>query len=181
MLKACAEIRNIALVSCFGTKPDSVLLWSHYANKHKGVCLEFEVDDDNFKTVSYVEKQPIFRLSDTLKILFGHEFIGEKVDAEKPEYQYLLNPILAKSKKWEYEHEIRYVYSKNKHNPDIYDGLDKYGNPIKLLKMPKIIKIYVGCQAKAEFISKIRKIAGTIPVVKMKIAFGEYRLEEDNL
>jgi hypothetical protein len=28
-------------VFCLTTKPTSLLMWAHYANKHKGLCLEF--------------------------------------------------------------------------------------------------------------------------------------------
>lgn len=28
-------------VYCLTTVPDSILMWSHYANNHKGVCLEY--------------------------------------------------------------------------------------------------------------------------------------------
>jgi len=29
-------------VSCFSERPDNMLLWSHYANSHHGICLMFE-------------------------------------------------------------------------------------------------------------------------------------------
>jgi hypothetical protein len=32
-------------IYCLTPVPDSTLMWSHYADDHKGICLEFEVDD----------------------------------------------------------------------------------------------------------------------------------------
>ena len=33
--------------SCFSARNDNFLMWSHYASKHSGVCLEFELTNDN--------------------------------------------------------------------------------------------------------------------------------------
>lgn len=34
-------------VSCFSENKDALLMWSYYANSHKGVCLEFDLRKDN--------------------------------------------------------------------------------------------------------------------------------------
>ena len=171
------KIRSIALVSCFGSSKDSLLMWSHYANKHKGACIEYEIDDVDFKEVVYSKKMPAFRFVDALEIILGHDFLGEEVDANKNEYQFMLEPLLVKSDDWIYEGEIRCVYTKNKPNSRIHDIEDKDGMKI-LLDMPKPKKIYIGCNALPEFIKDIKEKVGDIPTVKMEIVPGEYRLEE---
>ena len=35
-------------VCCFTRKADDPLMWSHYANSHRGVCLLYEIPDDYF-------------------------------------------------------------------------------------------------------------------------------------
>jgi Protein of unknown function (DUF2971) len=35
-------VRNLVRVARFNTNPHSVVMWSHYANQHKGVCFEFD-------------------------------------------------------------------------------------------------------------------------------------------
>lgn len=42
-------------VCCFSKNMDNYLMWSHYADGHRGVCLEWEVDQDveGLKDVSY--------------------------------------------------------------------------------------------------------------------------------
>lgn len=172
-----ANIRSSALVSCFGSSKDSILMWSHYADKHKGACFEYEIDDANFKGVTYSKNMPVFRFTDVLEIIFGHDFLGEEVDASKKEYQFILEPLLVKSDDWIYEGEIRCVYTKNKPNPKIHDMEDEEG--IKtLLDMPRVKKIFIGCNASQDFIRDIKKKAGDISVAKMEIVPGEYRLEE---
>ncbi len=37
-----AMVQNNLGVCCFSSKKDSTLMWSHYADSHKGICLEFE-------------------------------------------------------------------------------------------------------------------------------------------
>jgi hypothetical protein len=36
-------IRDVdrAGVACFSALPDDLLMWAHYADKHRGVCLKF--------------------------------------------------------------------------------------------------------------------------------------------
>jgi hypothetical protein len=34
-------------VCCFSKNMNEILMWSHYANNHKGVCIEFEIIDES--------------------------------------------------------------------------------------------------------------------------------------
>lgn len=48
-------------IYCLAPDPTSVLMWSHYANNHKGVCLEFNVDNTVFSGAHkcvYLSKYP---------------------------------------------------------------------------------------------------------------------------
>ena len=173
---AMESLRNVALVSCFGSSPNSILMWSHYANKHKGACVEFEIDDKDFREVVYSKKLLFFRFTDALEILFGHDFANKEVDTNKGEYQFILDPIFVKSIDWSYEGEVRCAYSKTNLDSKIYKIQDEDGEKF-LLKMPKIKKIYLGCNADDNFVSQIGKIAGDILVVKMKKCSNEYGLE----
>src|SRR3989304_9386747 len=40
---------------CFCKGWHNPLLWSHYSDRHQGMCLGFEVDDQYLKAVSYVK------------------------------------------------------------------------------------------------------------------------------
>src|SRR5690242_16738151 len=42
---------------CFSGVWNEPLMWAHYANKHKGVCLGFDVRDDLAAKVSYVPER----------------------------------------------------------------------------------------------------------------------------
>ncbi|MCC7017080.1 MAG: DUF2971 domain-containing protein [Rhodospirillales bacterium] len=42
---------------CFCATWSNPLLWSHYANRHEGICLGLDVRDDSVAEVDYVEKR----------------------------------------------------------------------------------------------------------------------------
>jgi hypothetical protein len=46
---------------------DSILMWSHYASNHEGICLEFDVRGSEcsyLKPVSYADSYPVARIAD---------------------------------------------------------------------------------------------------------------------
>src|SRR5215469_5085557 len=47
---------------CFSEDWVNPLLWSHYADKHRGICLGFDMDDRALRQVSYVRERPALRL-----------------------------------------------------------------------------------------------------------------------
>lgn len=81
----------------FSERNDLLLMWSHYGQKHQGVCLTFDIKGDRdffkrFYAVEYPEKYPI------------HNWPRDR--GKFHSYRFL---IATKSKDWEYENEIRVV------------------------------------------------------------------------
>jgi hypothetical protein len=79
---------------CFSRNWSNPVLWAHYADKHRGIALGVDIDDDMVQPIDYVDK-PL-----TLHI------VG---DGLKPELDYLtVNRWLrTKFSDWRYEDEIR--------------------------------------------------------------------------
>ena len=48
-----AEIHSIIGVFCFSRKWHNPVLWSHYAEKHRGLCLGFDIPEDWVQEVKY--------------------------------------------------------------------------------------------------------------------------------
>lgn len=166
------DMRKTVLASCFGSTYDSLLMWSHYADKHKGACIEFEIDDKDFKPINYSEDLPVFEVTRLLGIIFAHQFLKEEIDMEKEEYQFALKPLLTKANVWSYEGEIRCVYSKNKPNEKIYSN----ENGDSFLKMPPIKRIFVGCNAEEQFVKDLIEASNGTPVKRMKMASDKYSI-----
>lgn len=129
------EIEELGILS-LATSNKNLLMWSHYADEHNGMCLEFEringcqlADDKETQPVFYTDNHP--RLSPSS--LLGKE---EKLSAKKR----ILN---AKSKHWEYEEEWRHIV-------DVGDRLYTWPAPLKA--------VYFGCKVSDEDIKLVRKV-----------------------
>jgi hypothetical protein len=81
-------------VACFSEVPDSILMWSHYAESHSGVCVEF----DNTDSKSVMAK--------ALPVRYSSNYNAAKVFFDNEERQFELF-LLTKSDCWSYEREWR--------------------------------------------------------------------------
>ena len=50
---AFSIFRNNCRIACFSEKNDDILMWAHYADSNKGICIKFEVEDKYFVKVKY--------------------------------------------------------------------------------------------------------------------------------
>ena len=104
MAKKMAEFigHNIG-ITCFSETHDNPLMWSHYTNKHKGFCVEYDIDmliKNNPKTagqllpVIYLDTRPVFdkNMISAINIKSGKPVIAE--DANK----YFTKVLLQKPK-----------------------------------------------------------------------------------
>lgn len=85
-------------VTCFSEINDDLLMWSHYADKYKGICLEFDTQYEPFikaKKVVYCEKMPSLSITDAIL---------------NDNYQQILDLYCTKSSSWEYEKEWRCIH-----------------------------------------------------------------------
>ena len=77
---------------CMTTKPDNLLMWAHYADSHKGVCLKFDIlkDLDSFLV--------------PVKVDYNSQYINFDCLSSS-----LLEVLRRKSPDWEYEDEYRII------------------------------------------------------------------------
>ncbi|WP_394182678.1 DUF2971 domain-containing protein [Marinomonas posidonica] len=59
------------LYYCLTDKPDSNLMWSHYANSHKGFCIEWSSEFINADKVRYESEIAKFDVFDILRSTYG--------------------------------------------------------------------------------------------------------------
>lgn len=91
---------------CLSRIYTSVLMWSHYADKHKGVCLGFEVPDGALTEIKYVPKR-----------IYGH--VAANNTPTEAEQEYFLRIVSTKHVGWSYEQEMRFFIPRTK---QIRDG-----------------------------------------------------------
>ncbi len=153
-------------VCCFTKNPSNILMWSHYAHNHKGICLEFDIleDPDFFMIpldVNYVDNMPEYNHFKDRK------FLVEKI-------------IQPKYKIWKNEEEVRCI----KISRDIQGNNNSQAfkfNP-KALK-----KVIFGCKSSNNMIKKYKSLCKNSDLEHIIFAKmfskndGSFELEERNI
>lgn len=127
---ALKNLEKIGL-HCLSEDPRSLLMWSHYANQHKGIVLQFEIAKDpetmlNALKVDYLNEYPVLNLAQDLQGQLQKIFLRKFTD-------------------WDYEKEWRLL---------IINGSSTY---LKL--QPKALTgVIFGCRAVDELRKRIKKI-----------------------
>ncbi len=99
--KTLLEERGVA---CFSEKPLDIMMWSHYADGHRGFCLEFDTS-----YVPWVSKTFQVRYSDKFPYINPVDIIVEPAGAD-PENPLLVASVLTKALCWQDEHEWRTMH-----------------------------------------------------------------------
>lgn len=104
--------------------PDNELLWAHYANSHKGFCIEYDIDklQDSEQFVFNVNRVESIKYCKAPPTITVADLYSDKL---------LIKLFGSKSLAWQYENETRLIYSSfglKKYNPfalkAIYFGLN---------------------------------------------------------
>lgn len=88
-------------VLCFSATPSEILMWSHYANNHRGFCIEYDFSED-----SHLRKiaQPVCYRETIPELSLANLHDGA-------ENNFLDVCIFTKAKQWQYEQEWRVIMS----------------------------------------------------------------------
>lgn len=81
-------------IFCMAEKKDNILMWSHYSNAYRGLCLEFDATTEYFLcafSVKYKKQRPSINF------------------VNKPCPKQLADDLLIKPKLWDYEEEWRII------------------------------------------------------------------------
>lgn len=101
--KKTADLINMAIdaacVGCLTTDPADRLMWSHYADDHKGFCIEYDFNSLKKYFVPY----PVV-YSETRPLLDDFYPVTKETIRK-----HTMISILTKDKKWEYENEWRVI------------------------------------------------------------------------
>jgi hypothetical protein len=87
-------------VLCFSQRRNNILMWSHYADKHKGICLGFDVPDELTTKVKY--------FGDV--VVVGNITYSDRLTKQrnKATYEEIINKSFwGKYSGWKYEEEVR--------------------------------------------------------------------------
>lgn len=168
MMKTVDDAKENALISCFSKRNDSMLMWSHYAVAHRGVCIEYNRPSGiDFKDVVYQKKRPTMKLYKAVSHAIALDILQRKETEEEltKELSDMLDPFFVKSEDWKYEEEVRCLFTKSKPNDKISFNGSRY-----IYEMEYPTAIYIGCNAAGEDLDHLIRLANNrgIPVYFMK-------------
>lgn len=171
------NVRNSSLITCFSERNDSILMRSHYGDKHKGICFELKNNEELYKNVSYTYKKYELNFTKLYKgYLYSVYKKCEHVFNPEKYKRIIMKAFLTKQKDWNYEKEIRCILFKGDELKGFYHNGDNY-----FLKID-ITKIYIGAKAKkTEHLEKLLEMASEkdIPVVYMKEDEKKFKIVPD--
>lgn len=136
-------------IICLSETWKEPLMWGHYANSHKGVCLGFEVRAGHYQKIDYRATRP--KLSE-----FGKTSISELTEAERAQI------ARKKFNRWSYEREWRRIVDLGP--ADFVDG--NYYLPFD---GSMVLKTILFGSKSGITNDKITKIASAYPDVKIAI------------
>jgi hypothetical protein len=147
-------------VYCLGPNVSNLLMWAHYADRHRGICLEFNVRNDTIcgaMQVQYYKQFPMMRAYDK----------GLRAN---------LLPLFAKDEHWLYEQEYRIIAQENAHV--VGGGTLICENGILKLADGALVSVIVGHEGSYEEVCDLAaKHAPHIRVRRARLVPNQYRLD----
>ncbi|MBL4607411.1 MAG: DUF2971 domain-containing protein [Pseudomonadales bacterium] len=141
-------------VICFSANWQNPVQWAHYANRHSGVCLGFDVPKNCLEKITYIEK----------RVTHDGE-LGESLVMELLKTKYV---------DWEYEEEYRAFLPLEQPSQEFY-----YSEFSEKLQLARVI---VGAESKLSR-SDIAKALGSlkenVEVFKARPAFTRFEMVEN--
>jgi hypothetical protein len=142
---------------CFSLSWQNPLLWSHYAERHQGVALGFDINKGKIKKVSYVKKRPTLQ---TANLQVVHHLLYTKyVD-------------------WQYEQEVRVFTSLE--DKDSESGLyfADFGDDCVLRE---VIVGPLGHITENDLLDALREDMGQVACTKARLAFNSFKVVKNKI
>lgn len=143
-------------VFCVSEINDNILMWSHYAENHEGVCIKLKVIPENDNHLCAAKKVIYTKTPPSITNVFNQLTIDDWIDiflgqSQQNDTSDFLRFVLFKSCIWSYEKEWRVWFPSEIEQPSkpFYQKLDK----------DELDSIYFGCKCKEEDIFEIRSLA----------------------
>ena len=166
MREMFSQMRSQMGITCLSELDDSLLMWAHYANNHRGMCVEYELMEINRQ----LKFTPI-------PIVYSEDraCIGSlnPDTVERDTTKVFLESLTAKSSEWSYEKEWRIIRDDGACG-DRWDA-EKKG---ALLDMILPTSVILGCMAKQEFSKLVQEYceSNRIKLYRMERDPKAYRL-----
>eukprot|EP00828_Plagiopyla_frontata_P011010 TRINITY_DN16035_c0_g1_i1.p2 TRINITY_DN16035_c0_g1~~TRINITY_DN16035_c0_g1_i1.p2 ORF type:complete len:203 (-),score=25.53 TRINITY_DN16035_c0_g1_i1:489-1097(-) len=147
-------------------------MWAHYANNHRGYCIEYEIQDTKKIYPIYYEmfrKQSSDELNNVIIELYNYYKIKKKSNNEFHRvFSYVYLSLCCKNKFWEYENEYRLLYPVEEFNNIKGKTID-----IKKEKL-KINCIYIGYKCEEKYKIRLIEISNKLNCNICEVDFDKF-------
>jgi len=153
------EMNRSVGILCFSRKWSNPVLWSHYADKHRGLCLGFDIPDPLAKTVTYVGS----RLKAEL----------EGITHQDDDDSFGLKLITTKYRHWRYENEVRLIINLEHIQPEDQKYFLPYCDALILRE------IVIGPRSKLtkqDLTAALSPEDESVSIIAGRLAFRSYRV-----
>ncbi len=154
------ELDKTKGVLCFSRNWDNPVLWSHYADRHRGICLSFHVPDRLLLPVRYEAKR------------LPSQFAGRRLAGTLNE-EFMKQILTTKFADWKYEDEVRAfceLKEKDEESGQYFSNFDEN------LVLKKVV-LGARCNAtQAELKPYLKDCPNSVTIVKVRLAFQSYRV-----
>ena len=154
LLRARDEMARRGIL-CFSHSWSSPLLWAHYADRHRGICLGFDMEDQAVKTIEYV--------SDRLP------FPTELSDGVAQQW------IYTKSAAWKYEDEARAFVSRDQEEDGHYFARFDDNN----MRLREVILGHRCCMERGAILALLGPYREEPAVIKSRPSDTSFEMVED--
>jgi hypothetical protein len=154
LLRARDRIAQNRGLLCFSASWSDPVIWAHYSDKHKGLCLGFDIPDDKCQRVTYVGERLPLPIPPTL------------TDANRW--------LFTKFENWKYEREVRVWSDLTQKNNDLC--FRDFGQDLKLTE----VMVGANCPAgKREILQALGGTSELPELIKARAAFRKFEIVRD--
>lgn len=165
------ETKQTTGISCLSESDSSLLMWAHYANNHKGMCVEYEL----LQISEQLKFSPIPVIYTDERVSLN-SLISE--DLRRDTMKFFVESVTTKSPEWSYEKEWRIIRDEAACGTR-WNKADKGA----LLEMIRPTSITLGCRAESDFEKSVREYCETekATLYKMEKNKEKYQLDKKEL
>jgi hypothetical protein len=145
---------------CFSADWHNPVQWSHYAEKHRGLCLGFDIPDGHLSKVIYSRK---LLEVDAQRILTNRQL----------DFETATKLLLTKYSHWRYENEVRAFVNLHVLVPERGMYFAEFSDSLRLAK------VIVGAESaltRLEVNEALGDLASSVDVFKARLAFKSFKV-----
>lgn len=150
---------------CFSRRTGDSVHWAHYGDKHKGICLGYEIKNEMLHKVRYRNKPPSVEVA--LSTAQTSSMLKEYAAA-----------TLTKYKNWAYEKEFRHIVdlsSSEVSTREIKGGQHTFLDTSSIFKLEKII-LGTYCLVTVKELQSTLQARFGVKIMKSKISLTDYKI-----